>query len=183
MKNEKAFTLAEVLIVLSVLGVVAMLTVPSLVKNQTQKQNETRLKKAAANFEALTSNFVVENGITSSSQFNISTIFGDNCKNAGNYFKIVDTINNDNCFFKTSDGLSWHFMDNSAYGGANDGVMIFTHVYSPDKVPKPENGQSLTSDEYLQELYNSYDAVFVSKFINNVFRTCSLPGGYLGSCE
>ena len=46
MKNKKvAFTLAEVLITLGIIGVVAALTLPALIQKQNTKTVETRLKK------------------------------------------------------------------------------------------------------------------------------------------
>ena len=42
---KKAFTLAEVLITLGIIGVVAALTIPTLVNNYRKKQFETGLKK------------------------------------------------------------------------------------------------------------------------------------------
>ncbi|MCI1274273.1 MAG: type II secretion system GspH family protein [Clostridiaceae bacterium] len=44
--NRKAFTLAEVLITLGIIGVVAALTLPSLIANYRDKQTVTQLKKA-----------------------------------------------------------------------------------------------------------------------------------------
>src|SRR5574344_629312 len=44
-KKHIAFTLAEVLITLAIIGVVAALTIPTLIKNYQQKQYETQLKK------------------------------------------------------------------------------------------------------------------------------------------
>ena len=46
MKN--AFTLAEVLITLVIIGVVAAITVPSLMSNTNKKENIVRLKKAVS---------------------------------------------------------------------------------------------------------------------------------------
>ena len=43
---KKAFTLAEVLITLGVIGVVAAVTMPTLIKNYQKKQTATQLKKA-----------------------------------------------------------------------------------------------------------------------------------------
>ena len=43
--NKKAFTLAEVLITLGIIGVVAALTMPSLVANYKEKQTVVKLKK------------------------------------------------------------------------------------------------------------------------------------------
>lgn len=45
MKKREAFTLAEVLITLGIIGVVAALTIPTLVNNYRKKQFETGLKK------------------------------------------------------------------------------------------------------------------------------------------
>jgi len=42
----KAFTLAEVLITLGIIGVVAAITMPVLIQNQRDKENVSRLKKA-----------------------------------------------------------------------------------------------------------------------------------------
>jgi len=44
MKNE-AFTLAEVLITLGIIGVVAALVMPSLIANQKEKETVVKLKK------------------------------------------------------------------------------------------------------------------------------------------
>lgn len=42
----KAFTLAEVLITLGIIGIVAAMTLPALIKNHQRKETEARLKKA-----------------------------------------------------------------------------------------------------------------------------------------
>ena len=51
--NKKAFTLAEVLITLTILGVVAAITIPSLVNRQGEVAARTKLKKAIANLFVL----------------------------------------------------------------------------------------------------------------------------------
>lgn len=45
-KTNKAFTLAEVLITLGIIGVVAAMTIPNLIANYQKKQTAVRLKKA-----------------------------------------------------------------------------------------------------------------------------------------
>ena len=45
-KNKKGFTLAEVLITLGIIGVVAALTIPTLIANHREKETVVRLKKA-----------------------------------------------------------------------------------------------------------------------------------------
>lgn len=44
-KSKFAFTLAEVLVTLFIIGVVSALTIPSLIANYEQQANYTRLKK------------------------------------------------------------------------------------------------------------------------------------------
>jgi prepilin-type N-terminal cleavage/methylation domain-containing protein len=45
---NKGFTLAEVLITLAIIGVVAALTIPSVVKNYQKTQTTAKLRKAWA---------------------------------------------------------------------------------------------------------------------------------------
>lgn len=45
MNNQKAFTLAEVLITLGVIGIVAALTLPALIQNHKKSETTARLKK------------------------------------------------------------------------------------------------------------------------------------------
>ena len=44
-KNKLAFTLAEVLITLGIIGIVAALTLPALIQTNKNKEVETKLKK------------------------------------------------------------------------------------------------------------------------------------------
>ncbi len=50
-KNERAFTLAEVLITLGIIGVVAALTLPSLIQNYKNKELITRTKRTYSNIQ------------------------------------------------------------------------------------------------------------------------------------
>lgn len=45
MYNQKGFTLAEVLITLGIIGVVAALTLPALIQNHKKSETTARLKK------------------------------------------------------------------------------------------------------------------------------------------
>lgn len=48
--NGKAFTLAEVLITLGIIGVVAALTLPAIIQKNNKKSLEVAFKKSYANF-------------------------------------------------------------------------------------------------------------------------------------
>ena len=63
--KKEGFTLAEVLITLSILGVVAAITVPSLINKQTESANRTKVKKAMAAYEKALTQMVIENDIRS----------------------------------------------------------------------------------------------------------------------
>lgn len=63
--NNKGFTLAEVLITLGIIGVVAALTMPSLITNYQKKQIVTQLKKAYSTFSQALVLSQYENGNSS----------------------------------------------------------------------------------------------------------------------
>ena len=76
--SKSAFTLAEVLITLGIIGIVAAMTLPALVNNAQNKQLETALKKAYSNLGQVIQRVVMED-------------FGgvldvDNARNLGPYF-------------------------------------------------------------------------------------------------
>ena len=62
MKKLKAFTLAETLITLSILGVVAAVLVPSIINNYKQRLTITKLKRAYAVLEKAATNIAVSSG-------------------------------------------------------------------------------------------------------------------------
>lgn len=57
---RKAFTLAEVLITLGIIGVVAAMTLPTVINNTKNKELETALKKAYSMLGQVTQNVVIE---------------------------------------------------------------------------------------------------------------------------
>ncbi len=61
--NKKAFTLAEVLITLAIIGVVAALTIPAVVKNYQKTQTVTKLKKAWSTINQAYNNSQAQNGM------------------------------------------------------------------------------------------------------------------------
>ena len=108
MKKKIAFTLAETLIVLVILGVVAAITIPTLVKRHQETSNKAKIKKAMTAYEAALSKIVVENNIKSDN--GIDNFAGANCANSRVYFKQTRD-GDDNCTFMTADGLWWNISD------------------------------------------------------------------------
>ena len=64
LKRNAAFTLAEVLITLGIIGVVAALTMPSLIANHKYKVLQTQFKKAYSDLNQASKLFQVHNGIS-----------------------------------------------------------------------------------------------------------------------
>lgn len=61
---KKAFTLAEVLITLGIVGVVAAITIPTLIAGYQKKETVTALKKMYSSLTQATKMYQAENNIT-----------------------------------------------------------------------------------------------------------------------
>ena len=59
---KKAFTLAEVLITLTIIGVIAALTIPNLLQKHQEQETVTRLKKAYSTLSQTTAKAIADNG-------------------------------------------------------------------------------------------------------------------------
>ncbi len=87
--EKKAFTLAEVLITLGVIGVVAAMTIPTLISNYHKTQTVTRLKRAYSVVQQALRLSQEENGEVESWDTNLSgTAFFH--KYIANYIKYLD---------------------------------------------------------------------------------------------
>ena len=62
MKNKNAFTLAEVLITLSILGVVAAISIPSIVHKYKNRLTITKLQKAYSEVNQMATNIAINSG-------------------------------------------------------------------------------------------------------------------------
>ena len=79
MKNLRAFTLAEVLVTLGIIGVVAGLTLPVLIANYNNHITEVRLKKFYSIFNQAIQQSIADNGDTSTWDYSFSGTY-DNDK-------------------------------------------------------------------------------------------------------
>lgn len=75
MMKKLGFTLAEVLITLGIIGVVAALTAPALVQNAGSAQTGPKLAKAVSTFETANETMLTEKGLTNI--LSIGSIDGD----------------------------------------------------------------------------------------------------------
>ena len=106
---KSGFTLAETMIVLVILGIVAAITVPALVRNQIDAQNRTRLRKAMTVYDMALNKMVVENDFKNTTALT-DWGNGNNCVNTKPYFKVAEE-NANNCIFRSSDGVWWNIED------------------------------------------------------------------------
>lgn len=99
--RNKGFTLAEVLITLGIIGVVAAMTLPALV-NQTQGQElETGLKKAYSVIQAAYNQMTYDEGqIINSTNYRETTSF---MKKFKKYFKLAKDCNKSDCELADTD--------------------------------------------------------------------------------
>ena len=108
---KKGFTLAEILITLGIIGVVSALTIPTLVKRNTNETHVQQLKKVYATLSEAAETALMENNVRDLSD----TVLGDKTGNNGpknflnEYFKVsIDCSTTPQpCFadsYKTMDG-------------------------------------------------------------------------------
>ena len=105
MTRKAAFTLSETLMVVIVLGIVATLVIPSLLKRQVENVKRTKVKKAMASYESALSKMIITNDLRS--DIELTTWAGSvaDCGNTTQYFKKSE---GEGCIFKTSDGVWWN---------------------------------------------------------------------------
>ena len=72
--DRHAFTLAEVLITLGIIGVVAAMTMPTLIAKYQKKQTVTQLKKAYAELNKAVSYSEIENGDCKYWDYNLNSL-------------------------------------------------------------------------------------------------------------
>lgn len=104
--------MAEVLITLSVLGIIAALTVPTLVNGQSKLANKVKFAKAAGVFEDVVFQMQLEENIRTNQEL-IDYATNNNCQNVPRYLKYVQR---NGCKFLTSDGVWWEFKSANRQG-------------------------------------------------------------------
>lgn len=105
--KKRAFTLAEILSVVVILGIVAAITIPSAIKHNSKSISKTKIKKAMAAYERFVQTAKIENNLYSINDFeNFKN--NNNCEASLRYFKINRHDAQNPCMFRTSDGLWWN---------------------------------------------------------------------------
>lgn len=188
---KRCFTLAEVLVVLVTIGVVATITIPTLIKNYQEREYETAQKVLMTNLRNATRSMQVEDKL---SGYKTTADFIQEFKN---YFKIIKICDSDNlqeCFsseflnsegdklkidkVKKSSDLNKNYTDNNiGIITANGTSAIVT--YNPDCKVSGMNFQDDNSFSCLGMMYDlngfkkpNKTSVDV-KFLNANLKSCS----------
>lgn len=107
MKNKKGFTLAEVLVTLAVIGVVAALTIPSLIQSSSEKQARTGIKKALSVLNQALSLSVAQESIDAGSAGNTQQVLEV-------FDGYISALSSNSEAITSADGMVYSFW----YGGA-----------------------------------------------------------------
>lgn len=168
-KTNNAFTLAEILSVLIILGVVAAITIPTTVRRQQERADRTKMLKAMSIYENFVPQFMLENGFNTSADAAIALRNANSCDFILKYFKVkrdLSDIDNDVCAFESYDGLNWvfdvmfdsalldanearqqngHYLRTEVYFTPKDSDISARSVHNPDLIEKPitVNGQKI----------------------------------------
>jgi len=115
--KKAAFTLAEVLITLGIIGVVAAITIPNMITNYQKRQTATKLKKVYAELQQVTKLSVADNGDVLGWDYGYDSVAGamEFCdKYLIPYLKVIKRCGNDttgDCNFQPK-GLNGNSMAN-----------------------------------------------------------------------
>ena len=142
---KKAFTLAEVLITLGIIGVVASLTIPTLIKNYQKEQTVTQLKKVYSELSQAIKMAEVENGNVSNWVFGTISFSADEALNFTNTYLTPYLSISKNCGKELNtctklrraglDGISNNIYEVPNQAGnskfiLNNGALVWVDTYS-----------------------------------------------------
>ena len=152
--KKHGFTLAEVLVTLGIIGVVAALTTPALIQNVGNAKVGPKLQKAVATFETASEMMLTEQNSNSLLGVASSTI--DLAKALGQYMKINATDGKDAkgnmITYKTYAGTA--FSDACDLGGpyASDDGMIY-YIANTNKQPVHSDYADIPNNQWIGKLY------------------------------
>lgn len=149
--SYKGFTLAETLITLVVIGVVAALTIPNLIVNHQKEETITRLKKVYSSLSQITNKAIADNGSIES-----WTVESGKTKEFVEKYMLPYLSVGKNCGYKSVDECRFQYA----------------------RLDRPNNKNTFGDDEYKFILADgSSIAVYVSTWsqqvAQNVFVPCS----------
>ena len=160
LRFEKGFTLAETLITLTILGVVAAITVPSLINKQMESANRTKLKKAMATYEKALNQMIIDNDIKS----DVSALNGNTCETTRPYFKSIEN-GYTNCQFKTAVRIWWDISDIQ-----NPIISLKDEITTANFATMKTNAQSFETDKTTFAMIGRIDDTGVLRINDNGYE-------------
>lgn len=117
--KSSAFTVAETMIVLVILGTLFTVIIPSTLNHHRENINRVKIKKSMAFYEVVFKKLVVDNAIMTDSGFDRKFSTSDNCEKIKKQFKIIETYSgggiafgeNKNCIFRSAEDVWWNIND------------------------------------------------------------------------
>ena len=202
-KIKKGFTLAETLITLTILGVVATVVIPNIIKNYQKRMTITRLKMAYSMLDNMTQQSMIENGYPPSGVAFTQDLFN-------NYFgkylyisKVCGMTGTKGCFKLNSNGRDTYYsldgtemISNSAenyykvvlkngmsLGVTSQASTAYAYRFLID-INGPNRGDSKLGQDMFQFTYYSKAAITSASLTGtayNNYTACPNAGIFIGS--
>ena len=184
-KNKKAFTLAEMIAVVVILGITAAIVVPPLVRKQIEAAERTKLKEIIRVYDFYMNKITVEHDLKSNNA--VQEWADDDCHNTSAYFKATKFLKNKDgknnfCIFRTPNGV-WMDISNIL----NPKVSFDENFNDPNKTFDlvslfDENGSLRVDDlskpgDYYDELVKLYDFIKGEKSPTDMIKSPSKAEG------
>lgn len=156
--KRKAFTLAEVLITLGIIGVVSAITIPILQQNIQDKQFKEAAKAAYSKASQAVQLMKQDEGGSLSSYYGNGWAFVSVFQK---HFKVANSCNSGNCFDTATPGISYHTLS------GNNGQYSFFCC-----------GQFVTADGMFFGIQNStaFSKIFISVDVNGYTKGPNIFG-------
>ncbi|MBQ7450680.1 hypothetical protein IJS77_04620 [bacterium] len=138
-KKIKAFTLAEAIATLVLLGVVVALTVPAALNNASVRSNRLKLQKAATVYQQAIESMIVENELPRDEDVIDQFAAENDCQAVREYFRVSSTVGDNPCRFLSVNEIYWDF-------GSTDDYSLTSPLVSFNE--NNFNKNSAESDEY-----------------------------------
>ena len=111
--KKNGFTMAETLLTLALLGIVAAVTIPGIFVKHKTSVNRTKVRKAFQVYNTVMHAIINEKRINSNAKLQTQLPL-NNCSETSRYFsvkKVLPTDNGTTCKFMTGDGVYWDISD------------------------------------------------------------------------
>ncbi len=187
-KTKTAFTLAEVLITLGIIGVVAALTLPTLITNYQKKETVSKLKKVYSELQQATLMARQDYGEVDSWDFSDPYSFGQ--KYYVPYLQVIKKTEKDRSYSYIDLAGEVHYPNTASFILA-DGTYVYFALFNRYEVPfhilVDLNGMRgpniLGRDLFAFSYCNGKLSPYSQYKLENFNRTSVMLAGYSGQCN